>query len=837
MTFNRFSAGRLARIAVLLALPLPITASRANNFTTSVQEASTQSWDGAIWEPGPVMPTSGNTYEVLSGGVVRNPSTSRIALFFGNSLMLDAGAGLLVTSSSDQTLVFPVRPGTLGLVLNGGFLEAMPGSGSSTFNIAGQMAVVAPSTIFHLGYGSGFVITAQITGTGNLTVFNGTLLAPLDIQSTNNPYSGSWLVQRGYLLGSGMDSLGTGSITISPGATLEVDYDIQSPGTLTLSGSNSVMVLHQDCQFGAVSIDGIALAPGTYTFNDLLAQFPGNFAPGGSGSITVPTPAPAVAPPVIPSDRLINWTPGTCVGVPGGIPTARTNSLLAITVYGADSNGVSDSSGAINAALGRAPRNTAVFLPAGTYVLSNGLNLANNVTLRGATNTVLVAASTGPVISHTASDNGVNYGDPSGGQIVTGGLLKGSTNITVASTSGFGAGRLINLSRAWWGNVSSNDQYDLPVIVNVNGYDTHSFQGWPEQQMLMTTGVGSTNIFFWPPLYFDMTGRVCVVNSALMPPPQFAGIEDLSINCSNVDDSYVIELWEAYGDWIKNVHIMQGDGYVVSLLGCLQCEIRDSFVDQSYHNGPNGFGIGLHGSSGILVENNIIFQLFPTIEVCSGSSGNVFGYNFCYNTNGNWVIDSNHGPHNRFNLYEGNIANDFKSDGYFGSESHCVQYRNWFHGQYLADTYVLDRFSRQFSLVGNILGGLSPSSLTNDGTVFGLPNLGNPDTDGNSAPPWADWGNWPGPNGFQELDTEVSAVMVGGVTNFIRVGNFNYFTNAIPPSESLNGQTLSNSLYLSSQPSWWTNGGYNMPWPPFDPTSPNPSFNSIPAGYRYLNAN
>jgi hypothetical protein len=533
---------------------------------------------------------------------------------------------------------------------------------------------------------------------------------------------------------------------------------------------------------------------------------------------------------LIPPDRLINWTPGTYVGVPGGIPTTRTNSLLAITVYGADSNGVSDSSGSINSALEQAPGNTAVFLPAGTYILSNGLYLANNVTLRGATNTVLMAATSVP-ISHSASDNGVDYGDPSGGQTVTGGLLKGSTNITVASPSGFGVGRLVNLSRAWWGNVSSKDQYDLPVIVNVSGHDRNSFQGWPETQMLRVTGLTSTNLFVWPPLYFDMTGRVCVVNSASAGPPSFAGVEDLSIDCSHYTTSYAIQFEQAYGDWIKNVHVLPGDNqYVVMLLSCLQCEVRDSYIDASTYSGPDAFGLGVQNCSGLLVENNTIFQNFPSIEVFSGSSGNVFGYNFCYNTNGDWAIDSNHGPHNRFNLYEGNIANDFKSDGYFGSESHCIQYRNWFHGQYLADTYVLDRFSRQFSMVGNILGGLSPSFLTSDGTVFGLPNLGDSSTDDKSAPPWSDWGNWLGPYGFQELDTNV-------VASLVRVGNFNYFTNAIPPSESLNGQTLSNSLYLTSEPSWWTNGGYSVPWPPFDPTSPNPSFGSIPAGYRYLNAN
>jgi hypothetical protein len=226
-------------------------------------------------------------------------------VFSGNSLTLDEGARLFVTSSSDQTLLFPGPDGNPCLILNGGFLEEGLQSGnSSTFTILGRMAVVAPSTIYHLWFAGGFVIRAQITGAGDLTVVNGTLSAPLDIQSANNPYSGAWQVQHGYLLGSGVGSLGTGSITVFNGATLEVDYDIQTPGALTLAGSSSVMVLHQDCQFGAVTIDGVALTPGTYTYNNLLAQFPGNFAPGGSGSITVPVVSSAsgsLPPPLPPS--------------------------------------------------------------------------------------------------------------------------------------------------------------------------------------------------------------------------------------------------------------------------------------------------------------------------------------------------------------------------------------------------------------------------------------------------------------------------------------------------------------------------------------------------------
>jgi hypothetical protein len=133
------------------------------------------------------------------------------------------------------------------------------------------------------------VITAQLSGEGNLTVLSGNLEDSLDIQSTNNPYSGNWRVIRGYLRGASDGSLGTGDITIIHG-TLEVSYDIQTPGSLALLGADSVMVLHQDCQFRAVTINGAELEPGTYSYADLGAQFPGNFADGGTGSITVTAP-------------------------------------------------------------------------------------------------------------------------------------------------------------------------------------------------------------------------------------------------------------------------------------------------------------------------------------------------------------------------------------------------------------------------------------------------------------------------------------------------------------------------------------------------------------------
>ncbi|MGA2140041.1 MAG: glycosyl hydrolase family 28-related protein, partial [Verrucomicrobiia bacterium] len=281
-------SSHVLEFAILLASVLPITASQAGNFTTTATRSypiPLQTWNDTIWQPGPASPVASNTYEVLDGGILRNPPDGGTQIFPGDSLTLDSGSRLKATGWSGVTLSFPGVDGNPGLILNGGILQATYGR---AFTISGQMSVVADSTIDQ-GWGSrGFVITAQIAGIANLTLINGSRWSPLDIQSTNNPYSGNWLVRRGYLKGTGQGSLGTGSITVADGARFEVSYDVQNSGVLTLQGNNSVMVLHQDCQFSAVTINGTTLAPGTYAYDELAAQFPGNFVGGGSGSLTVP---------------------------------------------------------------------------------------------------------------------------------------------------------------------------------------------------------------------------------------------------------------------------------------------------------------------------------------------------------------------------------------------------------------------------------------------------------------------------------------------------------------------------------------------------------------------
>src|SRR5436309_6805615 len=76
---------------------------------------------------------------------------------------------------------------------------------------------------------------------------------------------------------------------------------------------------------------------------------------------------------IIDRSRAVDWSQA---GVPGGIPN-RTTICATINPY----NGPADQ---INNAIASCPANQVVFLNAGTYNLSSGINLLSHVTLRGA---------------------------------------------------------------------------------------------------------------------------------------------------------------------------------------------------------------------------------------------------------------------------------------------------------------------------------------------------------------------------------------------------------------------------------------------------------------------
>jgi hypothetical protein len=189
------------------------------------------------------------------------------------------------------------------------------------------------------------------------------------------------------------------------------------------------------------------------------------------------------------------------------------------------------------------------------------------------------------------------------------------------------------------------------------------------------------------------------------------------------------------------------------------------------------------------------------------------------------------------NLAEGNVIDNYKDDGYFGSSSHNTLFRNRINYN-----LELKHFSNYYNIVGNVLGtsGWSnaydteqvdyPNPPYNINPVYGLgfPNIGNDDytgiTQATNPPDYHLFTNNLSDPDNQQLDRNVKATI-------LRHGNFDYFNNTIVWDPAIPDHTIPNSLYLAAQPTWWPN---TIPWPPIGPDR-TPMVSQIPAEYRFVN--
>src|SRR5690349_1571851 len=147
---------------------------------------------------------------------------------------------------------------------------------------------------------------------------------------------------------------------------------------------------------------------------------------------------------IIDPSRAIDWSKA---GIPGGIPN---RTIICATLNpGA-------TAAQINAAIASCPANQVVFLSAGTYNLSSGITFSgsNNVTLRGAgadqTQLVMLGASGCIIQSASVCIAGPSFtgpGNPGTIRNWTAGYAKGTTQLTLSSTSGLSVGSLLILDQ------------------------------------------------------------------------------------------------------------------------------------------------------------------------------------------------------------------------------------------------------------------------------------------------------------------------------------------------------------------------------------------------------
>ena len=288
-----------------------------------------------------------------------------------------------------------------------------------------------------------------------------------------------------------------------------------------------------------------------------------------------------------------------------------------------------------------------------------------------------------------------------------------------------------------------------------------------------------------------------------------AGLEDLTIDNSVVQDAHAGLVWYAANSWFLRVEIHYAAREGLSLIGYRNTIRSCSIHGTSLPLGPNsGYGLwGQNYASANVIEDNVMYDVSNPIILNGEFSGNVIAYNYLHAHDGNVGRQngafSSHGAHPIMNLLEGNdMVGEVALDFTWGSSSHYTFFRNRAQLQTPISTYGQYKFLMDFNeknwyqnVVGNVLwtpslaGTYECSGALNINSSACLYSLG-----------YSSDGTW------TQKDGSVASTMY-------RHGNYDDINNSTVWDPAVANHAIPPSLYLSAKPSWWGSG----PWPPIGP--------------------
>lgn len=562
----------------------------------------------------------------------------------------------------------------------------------------------------------------------------------------------------------------------------------------------------------------------------------------------------------IPSTRTVDWTQA---GIPGGIPDANWPVCKTLSPSGG-----SDDSAAIQNAINSCPAGSVVVLAAGTYTLHRttgtvcvgknddfgsgvyeaGLCLTDkSIVLRGAgpNNTVLKYGDGANIISmgetylSSSSANFIN---------VTGGATKGSTSLTLASTSGISANSYITITE-----LNPNDPADGNPLVSASGYTGscsycgHDLPTKLLEQVDRVIAVSGNVITLERPLYFNYTNSPQVYH---LPMVESVGLEDLRVSGTaasgtglvykNVDIEACAKCWvhNVESDWaVDKASIYLSDTY--------QNEISNNYLFQGFnHNSGASYMLLLEfRNSEDLIQNNII-RLGRHATPESGGSGNVYAYNYELDDymgeyHNSLPETESHAANSYMNLWEGNVTPNWEFDYAHGSSNNNTMFRNYVNmtamnpdtSQPMTGGLIalnIAYYNNYENVVGNVLGPYGSTCKTSvyetdadsskvNGVIY---QLGYYDDGGASSP-----------------NLGLSAKVV---QTTLRGGNWDCVTKSVIWNNNVPGggsastymapASLPNSLAFLSAPAYFAATG--AVWPPINPAS-STAVNQIPAQICY----
>lgn len=520
---------------------------------------------------------------------------------------------------------------------------------------------------------------------------------------------------------------------------------------------------------------------------------------------------------IVPESRRIDWQPG----IPDGIPNYPVS--VDLEDYGAVGDGTTDDTQAFFDAIDACPDSHAVFIPAGTYLITDRIDIRKSIVLRGAgPDQTFLKFEKLPEDPDEYQRTNIWIGTSTLGfsANVLGNCDKGSNEITVDDVSGFSIGDLVETRQ------DNDEEVMARPIVPPSENDSWAEGHWGHRavgQFLIITDINETSnsLTFHKPLYYDYNLDMNPAVSRCVEPTKYAGVEDLHfelvVDCNGYFGN--IHLDHAAYCWVKNVRSYKCSRSHIGIWGGLGNEIRDSYFEYGHqYVGGTGYGVNLiDRATDNLIENNIFDYLQGKMMTAVGVCGNVYAYNYCrvsMDENGPGTemhADmSAHGHHAYLNLFEGNSTNKAAVDRYWGSNSSYIFLRNkmvcpdGYSNSYTSRPVFIEKNNPYMSYIGNILH--HDNSITNRTAWFILKE---PD----------DWS-----------DTNLT------MNTLIRHGNFDYISENTFWEPDISNHTIPNSYYLTEKPDFFTDAPWgDTPWPVIGPDIPYSGI--IPAQQRFCDLN
>ncbi len=560
---------------------------------------------------------------------------------------------------------------------------------------------------------------------------------------------------------------------------------------------------------------------------------------------SIPAAPAQPADALIPPDRLP--LPGTweSAGVEGGIPVRETVCAdVAAAPYFADRTGARSAVAAIQRAIDACPAGEVVLVPAGTYAIDAALSIKKGITLRGegAATLFQVTADTAVHIGGLGPWPPPKVNDPHR-MPITGGAERGSSTVRVADSAMVAVGKMVMV-----------DELDDPELV----WTKPGVQSRFRASMHLVDSKTPGSVSFHPPLPIDY--RRAPQLSWFPDMTRDAGVEGIRFLGTGAKPGLFIDIFSAWNVWVYGCEFSAMPARTIMVAWSGHVELRRNFMHDQASGGPNSEGLDLFCDTNwsLVVDNVCIAGGFPQINIgdggpnpnYSGGFGNVIAYNYAVDAfytdpptapdAGKMCADigTNHSPHTQFNLVEGNVMGKFGVDGYHGSGSHTLLFRNAITGRSRwtttdhATAVQIDRRNLHYSVVGNVLGiqGQPPTmdyAATSNWRGSTLYRLGFPDG-GNDAFS----GTFPptplrqGDGGPRDLYVDRTTRSPG--TTLIE-GNWDAFTGG--QDFSAGPKPLPESYYLRARPAFFG----ALAWPPVDPSRPGTGDPTIiPAGYRAI---